>query len=221
MSTFWQTSRETFSKIILFQTLYIPCFIAIVRTKTRIPAYQLMLILGILDLISLCINSLVTGYLAINGITFCQYPLFMFIIGAIAKSTWMTICLACILLAIERCVEVNSGFPLAFIFGKRTFRAVMTALMIYWVYTLLFNAPPVYIPEYAYYSFDPMIGKDVGLDWNFSNYLKKFAASAICQCAAQYKQPNCSNFNHVSIFLLVLLLNFQVRVFYINVVVQV
>ncbi|PIC24147.1 hypothetical protein B9Z55_017584 [Caenorhabditis nigoni] len=153
----------------IFILLYLPCLIAIIRAKAWTPAYQLMLIIAILDIISLTVGSLIAGITAINGTHFCQYPLFSYIVGAVGIGGWMTDCLACILLAIERCVEVNPSFFLSVLFKKNPFRVIMACIVTYGVYALFFTNPPIFNPEYSVYLFDPMIGKDPSLYTNLAH----------------------------------------------------
>ncbi|EGT44120.1 hypothetical protein CAEBREN_20042 [Caenorhabditis brenneri] len=68
---------------IILILIYLPCFIVMIRSKCRAPSYQLMIILGVFDLISLLVNSIVTGILGIMGASFCTYPKFIFVTGAI------------------------------------------------------------------------------------------------------------------------------------------
>lgn len=144
-----------------FQILYLPSFFVIIRFKSRTPAFQLMLILVVFDFTNLIINSLITGILALTGTSFCQYPRFFFIVGAIAVGAWFGDCLACVLLAIERCVEVNSNFLFAFIFGRRVFYFVTIILIVYAIYGMVFTVPVIFTPEFGSYFYDPMVGKDV------------------------------------------------------------
>uniref|UniRef100_A0A8R1I9T0 Uncharacterized protein n=1 Tax=Caenorhabditis japonica TaxID=281687 RepID=A0A8R1I9T0_CAEJA len=82
---------------VILIALYIPCIIVIIRTKCRVAAFQLMLILAILDVLSLFVNSVTTGIFDLLGASFCHYPLFTFIVGSIGLASWMSGCVACIL----------------------------------------------------------------------------------------------------------------------------
>ncbi|EFO94903.1 hypothetical protein CRE_08842 [Caenorhabditis remanei] len=120
-----------------------------------------MLTIAVLDMISLTYNSLVVGFLDLFGTHFCQYPVLIYLNGAFATCVWMTDCLACILLAIERCVKVNSKLFLSFLFGKRMFSVVMALTYLYGLYSFIFTIPAIYTSEYSCYLFDPLLGKDV------------------------------------------------------------
>ncbi|CAL2043752.1 unnamed protein product [Caenorhabditis brenneri] len=128
-----------------------------------------MFIIGISDMASLVHSSLIPGYLDFYGITFCEYPLFFFLNGSFCNIAWMTDCFACILLAIERCVEVNPKFFLHFLLEPKVFRVVRSALIVYAVYSLVFTIPVIFNTEFSCYLFDPMIGKDPSLYRNYSH----------------------------------------------------
>ncbi|EGT56432.1 hypothetical protein CAEBREN_04002 [Caenorhabditis brenneri] len=85
---------------------------------------------------SLVHSSLIPGYLDFYGITFCEYPHLFFLNGSFCNIAWMTDCFACILLAIERCVEVNPKFCLYFLLEPKVFRVVRSVLIVYAVYSL-------------------------------------------------------------------------------------
>uniref|UniRef100_A0A1I7T906 Serpentine Receptor, class T n=1 Tax=Caenorhabditis tropicalis TaxID=1561998 RepID=A0A1I7T906_9PELO len=148
---------------VVFLTLYVPCFIAILKLKCRTPAFGLMLLLSIFDLLALCVNSLATGVFNIIGISYCESPLFIFIIGAIGGGSWMGGCLASALLAIERCAEVNPRFFLGFLFCKKVFPLVIILVICYGIYSMGFVKPVLFTVEYSCWFFDPQIGKDPNL----------------------------------------------------------
>ncbi|PIC24868.1 hypothetical protein B9Z55_018018 [Caenorhabditis nigoni] len=148
---------------IIFMILYIPCFISLIKHKGKTPAYQLMLILAVIDILSLFTSSLASGFLSFYGIHFCDSPLFFFIIGDFASGAWMTGCLASILLGMERCTETNPKFLFSFLFEKNVFRVVKFVLLGYGIYSMVFNKPLFFNPDCSCFLFDPMIGKDIVL----------------------------------------------------------
>lgn len=131
------------------------------RSKCRAPSFQLMILLGIFDLLSLCVNSVTTGYLGMIGASFCNYPLFVFCAGSIGLGSWMGGCVCCILLAVDRCAEINANFPLAIIFHKHVFRLVMFIIIIFWIFASFFTKPLLYRAQYSSWFFDPNVGNDV------------------------------------------------------------
>ncbi|EGT44161.1 hypothetical protein CAEBREN_03129 [Caenorhabditis brenneri] len=145
----------------VFMFLYLLCFIAVCKSKRFTPAYQLMFTLSIYDMTELSIGSIITGYLTYNGMAFCSAPMFFFLCGSIAMTAWLTSCASCIVLALERCAEVNPRFFLYFLFGKKTFAVVMFVIFIYFMAALLFSKPVIFNPDYSCYLFDPLVGKDI------------------------------------------------------------
>lgn len=144
-----------------FQTLYVPCFLAILKLNLKIPVYQLMLILSIFDIAALSLNTVTTGILRILGISFCKYPLPIFIYGAVGQACSMSGSACSILLAVERCVEINPKFPLEIVFRKRVFPFVLIALILYSFWFFLFVKPVVFSVKYSCWMFNPLVGKDV------------------------------------------------------------
>uniref|UniRef100_A0A1I7T907 Serpentine Receptor, class T n=1 Tax=Caenorhabditis tropicalis TaxID=1561998 RepID=A0A1I7T907_9PELO len=182
---------------VVFLTLYVPCFIAILKLKCRTPAFGLMLLLSIFDLLALCVNSLATGVFNIIGISYCESPLFIFIIGAIGGGSWMGGCLASALLAIERCAEVNPRFFLGFLFCKKVFPLVIILVICYGIYSMGFVKPVLFTVEYSCWFFDPQIGKDIVLqalilcmfhavDAALYEYMKFFYSSPILILMSQF-----------------------------------
>uniref|UniRef100_A0A1I7T8Z9 G_PROTEIN_RECEP_F1_2 domain-containing protein n=1 Tax=Caenorhabditis tropicalis TaxID=1561998 RepID=A0A1I7T8Z9_9PELO len=120
-----------------------------------------MFALAIFDIISLCFNTFGTGLFDIYGITFCDYPTSIFCFGSISSGFWLSGCLTCVLLAIERCVEINPDLRLEYLFRKNVFPYVRVLLFFYTIYAVGFTKPTVFNLEYSCWFFDPLIGKDV------------------------------------------------------------
>ncbi|EGT44067.1 hypothetical protein CAEBREN_12101 [Caenorhabditis brenneri] len=160
---------------LLFIILYIPCFIAIIKKKSSAPVYQMMFALSIFDMLSLFVNSVCTGLFDMMGISFCHYPLPIFCLGAIAGGSWMAGCLTCIMLALERCVEINPDFPLEFLFRKRVFPFVRFLMIAWTVYSYGFVKGLTFSSEYSCWFFDPLIGKDPLLYHSYPHTINNFA----------------------------------------------
>ncbi|CAL2043750.1 unnamed protein product [Caenorhabditis brenneri] len=159
--------------------IYLPCFIVMIRSKCRAPSYQLMIILGIFDLMSLTVNSIITGIMGIMGVSYCHYPLFVFFAGGVGMGSWMGACICCILMAMDRCVEINASFPLAFIFHKHVFRLVMTTIVAYWTYATFFTKPLLFTAQYMCWFFDPNIGNDASLYHNIPHTINNLLVAVI------------------------------------------
>ncbi|EGT56429.1 hypothetical protein CAEBREN_11680 [Caenorhabditis brenneri] len=151
---------------LLFIILYIPCFIAIIKKKSSAPVYQMMFALAIFDMLSLFVNSVCTGLFDMMGISFCHYPLPIFCLGAIAGGSWMAGCLTCIMLALERCVEINPDFPLEFLFRKRVFPFILFQA----ITLCIFHTAAAFIYEYMQFiEVTPKIIIASQFIWQWSN----------------------------------------------------
>ncbi|EGT56433.1 hypothetical protein CAEBREN_01023 [Caenorhabditis brenneri] len=171
---------------IILILLYIPCFVVMLTSKSRNPAFRIMIILAVFDMINLSVNSVSTGIFDIFGTSFCQYPRLIFIIGCIGDGTWMAGCAACILLAMDRCVEINSKFFLSFLFHKNYFRGVQFVVAAYWFYAVMFCKPLLFSAEYSSWFFDPKIGKDPKLYHNIAHTVNNLVVSAATTCLYIY-----------------------------------
>uniref|UniRef100_A0A1I7T8Z8 Serpentine Receptor, class T n=1 Tax=Caenorhabditis tropicalis TaxID=1561998 RepID=A0A1I7T8Z8_9PELO len=162
---------------IFFVTLYIPCFLVIMKKTPRNPVYQVMFALAFFDISSLCVNAICAGVFDIFGISFCNYPLLIYCLGSIATGSWISGCLSCILLAIERCVEINSDFPLEFLFRKNVFPIVRILSFCFFIYTYSFTRPAVFSAHYSCWMFDPLIGKDPNLYFSWPHAINNIVVS--------------------------------------------
>ncbi|CCD67800.1 Serpentine Receptor, class T [Caenorhabditis elegans] len=145
---------------IVFLVLYFLCFLAVLKLNLKIPVYQLMLVLSIFDILSLSVNSVATGIFDIIGISFCQCPHAIFFLGAIGQASWMSGSACSILLAVERCVEINPKFILERLFRKRVFCCVLATIIIYSIWSVICVQPVLFSIEYSSWFFDPLIGND-------------------------------------------------------------
>uniref|UniRef100_A0A1I7T8Z6 Serpentine Receptor, class T n=2 Tax=Caenorhabditis tropicalis TaxID=1561998 RepID=A0A1I7T8Z6_9PELO len=157
-----------------------------IKSKSRNPAFRIMIILSVFDMINLFVNSVSTGIFNILGASFCQYPCLIFVIGCIGDGTWMAGCSACILMAMDRCVEINSKFPLAFVFHKKQFRVVLFVVGFYWFYAVFFCKPLLFSAEYSSWFFDPKTGKDPHLYHNVAHTINNLVVSAATTCLYVY-----------------------------------
>ncbi|CCD68661.1 Serpentine Receptor, class T [Caenorhabditis elegans] len=151
---------------VFLMIVYLPCFIAMIISKHRSPSFQLMMMLGVFDLLSLFINSITTGYLGFIGASYCHYPLVIFFVGAFAFGGWMGCCSCCILLAVDRCAEINPQFLFGIIFHKKVFPLVKFIVLALSIYVTFFTNPVLFTAKYNSWFFDPNIGKEANLYYN-------------------------------------------------------
>ncbi|KAK0401356.1 hypothetical protein QR680_015734 [Steinernema hermaphroditum] len=164
---------------IIFSTvaiaLYVPCLIVMKRKEFfGNTCYKIMFYLGIIDIISQCVDGFINGYLLIIGAEFCTMPHFIYITGTLPFSTWCVQCGLCLLLAVNRFCDI---------WGKSTINRLFSGYRTHfwcclsWVYGIVMMFTP---PSLVFVSsiggswfYDPYIGYDIpGIDhsWYF-NYM--------------------------------------------------
>ncbi|CAI2355336.1 unnamed protein product [Caenorhabditis sp. 36 PRJEB53466] len=155
---------------IILIVLYSICTVAIAKSEfMRTPAYKIMLVLAVYDIFSLLINSIVTGVFGILGSTFCDNRMLFFTLGAFALWTWLGSCLTCIVLAVNRCCDLNPHLKLWIFFDGNRIYVFIVILILYGFYGFLFSKPIIFHSMYMSWFFDPLIGTDPSL---YSNYLQ-------------------------------------------------
>ncbi|RCN34650.1 hypothetical protein ANCCAN_19515 [Ancylostoma caninum] len=73
------------TRSVVFQFIYMIDLMVMVRKQhRRLSCYKIMILLGFYDMAAIFINSLLTGYLWLNGINYCATPTSMYIFGSVA-----------------------------------------------------------------------------------------------------------------------------------------
>uniref|UniRef100_A0A7E4ZUN6 Serpentine Receptor, class T n=1 Tax=Panagrellus redivivus TaxID=6233 RepID=A0A7E4ZUN6_PANRE len=146
-----------------YEIIYIPFLFIMVKSEfLRLSCYKLMFLLGLIDITCMPLASICYGYLAFNGIVFCQAPTFVYTIGCIALSMWAGACSTCTILAMNRSLDIVAPHYARKIFeGKKTL-IVMMLPIIYISYYLFFACPIIFNTEYYAAFFDPYIGTPFG-----------------------------------------------------------
>lgn len=84
-----------FKRIFALQIFYCFCMVSMVKQELlKTSCYKIMFFLGFLDMCSLLVNSVMTGYFAIQGAVFCTNPVILLTLGAFGCGK----CSLCILL---------------------------------------------------------------------------------------------------------------------------
>ncbi|KAK0401762.1 hypothetical protein QR680_015957 [Steinernema hermaphroditum] len=141
---------------VFFIAIYIPCLIVMLRPELiRYSCFKIMLYLGIIDIVCLSANALLTGVLSLIGSMPCPYLEYFYPIGCIGIGLWCTQCAACILLAFNRCVDIWKPRILKKSFyGKRTYFWI-AACIAYMLYVIMFTRSAFFNSKtYAWY-FNP------------------------------------------------------------------
>nr|CAD2189578.1 unnamed protein product [Meloidogyne enterolobii] len=71
--------------------------------------YKIMFVIGVIDMLTLLCNGLLTGYLGYYGYVFCSSPRFIYIAGSYALGCWCAESTMEVVLAINRCAELWSN----------------------------------------------------------------------------------------------------------------
>ncbi|CAI5448784.1 unnamed protein product [Caenorhabditis angaria] len=143
---------------IVLLMIYLPCLFVMGRSDLmKSSCYKIMFYLGIMDISCITVNSVATGWLAIQGATFCSYPKFIYVMGAIGCGFWMGSCATCILLALNRCCDINQNFKIRKMFVGNNIYIVMLVPLSYTIYSTFFIKPVAFNSNYVSWFFNPFI----------------------------------------------------------------
>ncbi|CAI4224395.1 unnamed protein product [Auanema sp. JU1783] len=153
---------------IIIEILYIPCLIVIASKEYFAHScFKIMFFLGIVDMAAIGVNSIITGWLLVEGAVFCTYPNFIFISGSFGLGLWCTACLICLLLVVNRLMdmlEYSKTYSDYIFHGWRTY-FILLLCFIYGGYFFFFTPPVVFASKYVAWFFDPFIFPDRSLEY--------------------------------------------------------
>ncbi|TMS34784.1 hypothetical protein L596_002305 [Steinernema carpocapsae] len=136
----------------------------------RYSCFKFMLVLGTIDVITVVENALITGYLEIIGGVYCNYPSFIYCTGCVSLGLWCCACMLCIILAVNRCIDMCRPDLTEKIFGGyKTYLWFLLAFC-YFFYFLFFTKPLIFSGYFAAWFFDPFVGMDPEPNFAFSNF---------------------------------------------------
>ncbi|PIC16070.1 hypothetical protein B9Z55_022807 [Caenorhabditis nigoni] len=138
--------------------LYIPIISVMFQKEFyKMSCFKMMICLGINDMLALCVNSITTGVLAVQGAVFCTYPNFNYIVGAIVLGLWCCSCIIVMGLVANRLLEMGKSSRAQALFqGNRTYVLMIIPVM-YGLYFMIFTNPVGFNSKYYTWIFDPMI----------------------------------------------------------------
>ncbi|KAI6193794.1 hypothetical protein M3Y96_01056500 [Aphelenchoides besseyi] len=134
--------------------------------------YKMMRYIGIIDLCVLPINGMLTGYLAINGYSFCSYPTLIYFTGSIALGAqkqekinpimslglYCSVSMASVILALNRCFEMISPRLNSVIFSEEKTKFWLMAPTLYGLYFVFFTTPIAFSSVHMSWFFNPFTG---------------------------------------------------------------
>uniref|UniRef100_A0AC35UF25 G_PROTEIN_RECEP_F1_2 domain-containing protein n=1 Tax=Rhabditophanes sp. KR3021 TaxID=114890 RepID=A0AC35UF25_9BILA len=161
---------------VFFLTLYVPTLIVLTKKELlKNSCYKLLIYLSLIDCMTLVCNAVITGYLTIYGHVFCSHQMLIYITGIIAMIGWTSACFLCIVLALNRCLDIYNPVWGNFLFkGRRTIMWIITStiyglFMAFCTPVLLFTSRE---QSWAWF-FDPFHGTTIihaNIDTNYINW---------------------------------------------------
>uniref|UniRef100_A0AC35TNT2 Serpentine Receptor, class T n=1 Tax=Rhabditophanes sp. KR3021 TaxID=114890 RepID=A0AC35TNT2_9BILA len=155
-----------FSLGLFFQILYIPSICALSNWEFRkYSCYKIMISLAYLDVITICFNALLTGFLTYQGAVYCTHPNLIYFSGVFALACWTAACFLIILLGFSRFIDVWKPRLSSFLFdGYKTWFYLPLAAL-YGLYFALFTSPVIFTSHGYAWFFDPY----VAIEGNYEN----------------------------------------------------
>uniref|UniRef100_A0A0K0FPH4 Serpentine Receptor, class T n=1 Tax=Strongyloides venezuelensis TaxID=75913 RepID=A0A0K0FPH4_STRVS len=156
----------------IFEILYIPSLIAMVNSELiYLSCYKIMFFIGLLDFFVIIINAIFSGYLGYIGAVACNYPLLNYVLGVLALIGWITASTSCLLLAINRVIDMfNSHLSLLLFDGYKTFLWLLIPI-IYGLAAGIFSNPPGFTSKQMAWFYDPHYGTYVPQSFKAPNYI--------------------------------------------------
>uniref|UniRef100_A0A0N5CI32 Serpentine Receptor, class T n=1 Tax=Strongyloides papillosus TaxID=174720 RepID=A0A0N5CI32_STREA len=156
----------------IFEILYIPSLIAMLNSELiHLSCYKIMFFIGVLDFFVIIINAIFSGYLGYIGAVACNYPLENYILGVLALMGWIMTSTSCLLLAINRVIDVFNSYLAHLLFdGYKTY-AWLLIPTIYGLAAGVFSNPPGFTSKQMAWFYDPHYGSNVPSDLPVPNYI--------------------------------------------------
>ncbi|EGT49196.1 hypothetical protein CAEBREN_31259 [Caenorhabditis brenneri] len=187
---------------IIIVVLYIPMVsVMIEKEQFNMSCFKIMTLLAIVDIFSILINSIITGWLAFQGSVYCSYPTLIYICGMGGMGLWCCSCFIAVTLITNRLLDLIYPRLGAFLFdGNRTF-IVLILPILYGLYFACLEKPILFTSKYHAWFFDPMIfeGKDAEYA-NIPHIVNNFFVVAVtCFMYGLFCWALCSKLKHVDI----------------------
>ncbi|CAO4378761.1 unnamed protein product [Caenorhabditis nigoni] len=143
---------------ITMNILYLPILSVMFEPENfKMSCFKIMIFLGIVDMLALWVNSIITGFLAYQGAVYCTYPNLIYITGMAGLGLWCCSCIIAMSLVINRLLDLTKESLCKFLFdGWRTY-AILTLPIIYGSYFVFFTTPIAFSSYHLTWFFDPLI----------------------------------------------------------------
>ena len=117
-----------------------------------------MFFLGSVDCIAISISGFYCGYATAIGMAYCMAPTLNYVVGDFALASWGSGSTTCILLAVNRCLDViNPDLGRKLFSGNRTLFWLLIPIACF-LYYLLFHTTVTFSPNFYALFFDPFVG---------------------------------------------------------------
>ncbi|CAB3397432.1 unnamed protein product [Caenorhabditis bovis] len=149
--------------------IYFPVKLALIdKDYCHISCFKIMAFLAIIDDLSLVVNSIITGYLSIEGAVFCTHPVLIYIAGMFGLGLWGCCCITVLILVLNRIIDLTNSYLIVLLFkGYRTFVWLIIPIT-YGCYFIAFTKPIAFSSKYFTWFFNPMIME--GSDTDYINF---------------------------------------------------
>lgn len=143
----------------LFELLYVPCLLAI-RRHFQQSCYKFMFFMGVVDMLTLPMNTLLSGLFAVEGAVGCTHLMLNFHASMYGSALWVVETSTAVLLALNRCVEMSSRDWAHFLYdGQRA-----------WLWMI----PPVLYGMWTYFYWKPAFFSTVLMAWSYDLHVGFF-----------------------------------------------
>uniref|UniRef100_A0A1I8BGR3 G_PROTEIN_RECEP_F1_2 domain-containing protein n=1 Tax=Meloidogyne hapla TaxID=6305 RepID=A0A1I8BGR3_MELHA len=146
-----------FSLSAIYEILYIPCMFSIWKRMKNSHCYKIMFCIGVIDMLTLLCNGLLTGYLGYYGYVFCSSPRLIYIAGAYGLGCWCAESVMEVVLAINRCAELWSD-----VLADKWFNGIK---LVIWMFV-----PVIYGLAVAFYT-KPVTFSSIHFSWFFNPHI--------------------------------------------------
>ena len=117
-----------------------------------------MFFMGIIDCMAIPLSGFYAGYGAIVGMVFCMAPTMNLVIGSLSLGSWGAGSTLCMLLAINRCIDMlNPKICRALFFGYKVYFWFIIPCIWFYYFTFIHTSIVFNSNMYAYF-FDPFLG---------------------------------------------------------------
>uniref|UniRef100_A0A8R1DJT3 Serpentine Receptor, class T n=1 Tax=Caenorhabditis japonica TaxID=281687 RepID=A0A8R1DJT3_CAEJA len=184
---------------IMIDILYFPILSIIFEKENfKISCFKIMWFLGIIDFLITYVNSILTGWLAMEGAVYCTHPNVIYISGMIVCALWCTSCMTALLLVTNRLLGMTKPALAVQLFdGRKTYIAMIFPFL-YFIY-FLFTAPLIFNSKYMAWFYEPMIYPERSAEYfNHSHTANNFLIVTLtCIVYTPFRWVIGTNLRHV------------------------